>query len=538
MTHATCVTLEGVSYQLPDGSSLFSDLNLHLDQRHTGLVGRNGVGKSVLARLIAGDISPTAGRCLRTGKVYYLAQHITHAPGQTVADLAGVRPIINALERIEQGSTSQADFDAVGERWNIHQQLLDQLAQNNLKHLTPSTPTSRLSGGEAMRVALMGAFMTQANLLILDEPSNHLDREQRLALQAQLSHWPKGLLVISHDRELLEPMTRILELSALGLASYGGGYSFYAQAKAQQQSAAEQQLAHAKLERNRQEQRLREQAEQLERRQSRGSKSASTGNQAKILLGRQKERSQISNGKWQQHQQAARDALSVRVRQAASHVEGQQAVFVYAPTASQHSAAHIAELVKARLPYGVEALRTLSLTLSRGQRVALLGPNGCGKSTVLKVLAGQVPILTGLADIRVKTAYLDQHLALLNLESSVLEQLQALNRQFTESELRTRLAQLGLGAEQVNRPCAQLSGGERLKAAMACVFYAEQPAQLLLLDEPANHLDLASVQALESMLNQYPGTLVVTSHDEQFLDAIGITHRLSASPQGWLIDPV
>lgn len=538
MTHATCVTLEGVSYQLPDGSPLFSDLNLHLDQRHTGLVGRNGVGKSVLAHLIAGDIAPTAGRCLRTGKVYYLAQHITHAPGQTVADLAGVQPIINALERIEQGSTAPGDFDAVGEQWNIRQQLFDQLAHNNLGHLTPSTPTSRLSGGEAMRVALMGAFMSEAELLILDEPTNHLDREQRLALQAQLSHWPKALLVISHDRELLETMTRILELSALGLVSYGGGYSFYAQAKDQQQSAAEQQLAHAKLERNRQEQRLREQAEQLERRQARGNKSASSRNQAKILLGRQKERSQNSSGKFQQHQQAAREALSVRVRQAASLVERQQAVFVYAPTTSQHSAAHIAELVEARLPYGFEPLRILSLTLSRGQRVALLGPNGCGKSTVLKVLAGQVPILAGQADVHVKTAYLDQHLALLNLECSVLEQLQALNRQLSESELRTRLAQLGLGAEQVNRPCAQLSGGERLKAAMACVFYAEQPAQLLLLDEPANHLDLVSLLALENRLNQYTGTLVVTSHDQRFLDAIGITHRLIASANGWLIAAV
>ena len=538
MTHATCVTLEGVSYHLPDGSPLFSDLNLHLDQRHTGLVGRNGVGKSVLARLIAGDIAPTAGRCLRTGKVYYLAQHITHAPGQTVADLAGVQPIINALERIEQGSTAPADFDAVGEQWNIRQQLLDQLAHNNLGHLTPSTPTSRLSGGEAMRVALMGAFMSDAELLILDEPTNHLDREQRLALQAQLSHWPKALLVISHDRELLETMTRILELSALGLASYGGGYSFYAQAKAQQQSAAEQQLAHAKLERNREEQRLREQAEQLERRQARGNKSASTRNQAKILLGRQKERSQNSSGKCQQHQQTAREALSVRVRQAATQVEKQQAVFVYAPSTSQHSAAHIAELVDARLPYGFEPLRTLSLTLSRGQRVALLGPNGCGKSTVLKVLAGQVQTLAGQADVHVKTAYLDQHLALLNLECSVLEQLQALNRQLTESELRTRLAQLGLGAEQVNRPCAQLSGGERLKAAMACVFYAEQPAQLLLLDEPANHLDLVSLLALENMLNEFTGTLVVTSHDQRFLDAIGITYRLIASANGWLIAAV
>lgn len=538
MTHATCVTLEGVSYQLPDGSPLFSDLNLHLDQRHTGLVGRNGVGKSVLARLIAGDIVPTAGRCLRTGKVYYLAQHITHAPGQTVADLAGVQSIINALERIEQGSTAPGDFDAVGEQWNIRQQLLDQLAHNNLEHHTPSTPTSQLSGGEAMRVALMGAFMSDAKLLILDEPTNHLDREQRLALQAQLSHWPNALLVISHDRELLETMTRILELSALGLASYGSGYSFYAQAKAQQQSAAEQQLAHAKLERNRQEQRLREQAEQLERRQARGNKSAINRNQAKILLGRQKERSQNSSGKFQQHQQAAREALSVRVRQAASLVERQQAVFVYAPTTSQHSAAHIAELVEARLPYGFEPLRTLSLTLSRGQRVALLGPNGCGKSTVLKVLAGQVPIPAGQAGVHVKTAYLDQHLAMLNLECSVLEQLQALNRQLTESELRIRLAQLGLGAEQVNRPCAQLSGGERLKAAMACVFYAEQPAQLLLLDEPDNHLDLVSLLALENRLNQYTGTLVVTSHDQRFLDAIGITHRLIASASGWLIAAV
>lgn len=190
------------------------------------------------------------------------------------------------------------------------------------------------------------------------------------------------------------------------------------------------------------------------------------------------------------------------------------------------------------MPYGFEPLRTLSLTLSRGQRVALLGPNGCGKSTVLKVLSGQVSILAGQADVHVKTAYLDQHLALLNLECSVLEQLQALNRQLTESELRTRLAQLGLGAEQVNRPCAQLSGGERLKAAMACVFYAEQPAQLLLLDEPANHLDLVSLLALENRLNQYTGTLVVTSHDQRFLDAIGITHRLIASANGWLIAAV
>jgi len=270
MTHVTYVTLESVSYQLPDGSPLFSDLDLLLDQRHTGLIGRNGTGKSVLARLIAGNILPSSGRCQRNGSVYYLAQQISLEPELTVADLAGVRPILCALERIEQGSTTQSDFDCVGDQWNIRQQLLDQLAQNDLAHLTPSTPASALSGGEAMRVALMGAFLSAADLLILDEPSNHLDRQHRLVLHEQLQQWPNGLLVISHDRELLEHMERIVELSSLGLTSYGGNFSFYAQAKDQQQQSALQQLASAKVERKREEHALREQRERLERRQATG----------------------------------------------------------------------------------------------------------------------------------------------------------------------------------------------------------------------------------------------------------------------------
>ena len=534
MTHVTYVTLESVSYQLPDGSPLFSDLDLLLDQRRTGLIGRNGTGKSVLARLIAGNILPSSGRCQRNGSVYYLAQQISLEPELTVADLAGVRPILCALERIEQGSTTQSDFDCVGDQWNIRQQLLDQLAQNDLAHLTPSTPASALSGGEAMRVALMGAFLSAADLLILDEPSNHLDRQHRLVLHEQLQQWPNGLLVISHDRELLEHMERIVELSSLGLTSYGGNFSFYAQAKDQQQQSALQQLASAKVERKREEHALREQRERLERRQARGKQQASGSNQAKILLDRQKERSQSSSGKLRLQQDAARQALSTQIRLAARQVEQQQAVFVYPPAASLSAPVQIAELVDARLPQGAKHLRLVNLTLMRGQRIALVGPNGCGKSTLLKVLAGQLPVISGVARTCVTAAYLDQHLTFLQPGGSVLEQLRALNRELADGELRTRLAQLGLNAERINQPCAQLSGGEQLKAAMACVFYAQQPPQLLLLDEPANHLDLPSIEALESMLKQYRGTLIVTSHDEAFLHAIGITHRLEASTSGWL----
>ena len=538
MAHVTSVTLQGVSYHLPDGSSLFSDIDLHLDQRRTGLVGRNGVGKSILARIMAGDILPSTGRCIRNGTVYYLAQQVSPNPNHTLAELAGVQPVISALERIERGSSAQADFDCVGERWNIRQQLLGQLSRNKLAHLTLSTPASALSGGEAMRVALLGAFLSKADLLILDEPTNHLDHQHRLALHEQLQQWPEGLLVISHDRALLENMERIVELSPQGLTSYGGGYSFYAQAKTGQLQAAQQQLAAYRLERKRQEQTLREQRESLERKQSRGRKQAADANQAKILLGRQKERSQASSGKLRVQQDAAREQLSVQVRQAANQVEEQQAIFISAPQPCSGSPAQIAELIEARLPYGAQQLRRINLAVTRGQRIALTGPNGCGKSTLLKVLAGQLTVVSGQARTLVTSTYLDQHLGVLEPARSVLEQLQSLNRQLSEGELRTRLAQLGLNADRINLPSHRLSGGERLKAAMACVFYTQSPPQLLLLDEPANHLDLPSVQALESMLKHYPGTLIVTSHDDVFLAAIGITHRLMASPTGWLLCPV
>ena len=538
MAHVTSVTLQGVSYHLPDGSSLFSDIDLHLDQRRTGLVGRNGVGKSILARIMAGDLLPSTGYCIRNGTVYYLTQQVSHDPNHTLAELAGVQPVISALERIERGSSAQADFDCVGERWNIRQQLLDQLSRNKLAHLTLSTPASALSGGEAMRVALLGAFLSKADLLILDEPTNHLDYQHRLALHEQLQQWPEGLLVISHDRALLENMARIVELSPQGLTSYGGGYSFYAQAKAGQLQAAQQQLAAYRLERKRQEQTLREQRESLERKQSRGRKQAADANQAKILLGRQKERSQASSGKLRVQQDAAREQLAVQVRQAANQVEEQQAIFISAPQPCSGSPAQIAELIEARLPYGAQQLRRINLAVTRGQRIALTGPNGCGKSTLLKVLAGQLTVVSGQARTQVTSTYLDQHLGVLEPARSVLEQLQSLNRQLSEGELRTRLAQLGLNADRINLQSHRLSGGERLKAAMACVFYTQSPPQLLLLDEPANHLDLPSVQALESMLKHYPGTLIVTSHDDVFLAAIGITHRLMASPTGWLLCPV
>ena len=530
------LTLESVSYVLPDGNTLFSNLSEQFDLRHTGLVGRNGVGKSVLARILARQITPSAGRSVCSGRVHYLAQQISTFEHVSVSVLAGIHHVIDALERIEAGSSDPADFDQVADQWNIRDKLQLELEQNGLGHLTPHTPAHRLSGGEAMRVALIGARLANPDFLILDEPSNHLDRAHRRALIEYLQRWSGGLIVISHDRELLQTMSRIVELSTSGLRSYGGNYLFYRQTKNQENTSAIAQLERLKHERKREQQLLREKRERQQQRQSQGHKEARTANQAKILLGGQKNRSEASAGRLQRQQAQQLEALAEKVHDAAQQVDRSAQIVMHLEQAEHASRRLIAELREVELPFVQPHLKKIDLTLSSRQRVALIGNNGCGKSTLLKVLAGQMEPLSGHRAVLVQSAYLDQQLSLLNPDRSVIEQLLQVNHLAGEALLRMQLAQLGLNARHITVPSRLLSGGERLKATLACAIYAHPAPQLLLLDEPSNHLDLETLEALEGLLQQYPGALLVVSHDEEFLHRIRLSERLEATPQGWRLD--
>ncbi len=316
-----------------------------------------------------------------------------------------------------------------------------------------------------MRVALLGAFLDDADFLILDEPSNPLDGPARALLQARLAAWDGGLLLVSHDRELLEGMQRIVELSTLGLRSYGGGYSFYAQSREEAREAAERRLDQRRLERKRQTLAMREQQQRQERRQASGRREGKTANQAKILLGGFRERSEVSAGKLRNAHQAERERLDREVREAAREVEEASPLLLDSPDAGLAAQRRIVELKGAVLPHLRGPLREIDLLLSGPRRLALVGPNGSGKSTLLRLLAGQQAPLAGTCAVTVGAAYLDQRLSVLDHRRGVLEQLLEVNRSRGESWLRTRLAQLGLPAERLAQPCATLSGGERLKAA-------------------------------------------------------------------------
>jgi ATPase subunit of ABC transporter with duplicated ATPase domains len=528
------LTLHGVSCLLPDGRRLFSGLNETFDRRHTGLVGRNGVGKSVLARVLAGSWLPSSGRVTRQGATHYLAQEPARDPRITVAGAAGVADILEAIARIEAGSVDTVDHELVGTRWTVRHDLQQALQAQGLGYLDVDSHMDRLSGGEAARVAFAGALLSDADILILDEPTNHLDRYARRSLIDQLTLWRGGLIVVSHDRELLGQMERIVELSTLGLRSYGGNYELYAARSEQERADAEQELERRKSERSRQEATLRAQRERAERREARGDRGARAANQAPILLGRQKERSEMTAGHLRERQQAQRALLGERVGEAARLVDDKAMPVMRITDVSAHSPFRIASLEGVRLAYQESAKEKLDLAVTAGQRIGLVGPNGSGKSTLLRTLAGALAPLEGQRKAWTPVAYLDQQLAEVYPVMSPLQLLRRVASGSDQGDIRTWLAQVGIDARSVTLPSGQLSGGQRLACALIMAIHANPPAQLLLLDEPGNHLDLPALQALEAMLCAYEGALVVASHDEVFLGRINLTERIEATTKGWV----
>ena len=523
--------LHQVTCQFPTGDTLFGPLNLTLEPSLCALVGRNGSGKTRLLRLLAGLDEPASGHIERFGSHAWVAQQHVISPQTTLAELLGYDAIFAARKRIDSGDYQPDDLELLDGRWDVAERLSEAFINAQLPPFDPDKPAGELSGGERIRALLCGAFTAEADFMLLDEPTNHLDRQGRAWFYDQLHRFQGGVLVASHDRELLEQVPRILELSASGLRSYGGNYADYQTQRDTEQQAARAALEHAATERKRTRVRMQKEHDDSQRRSAKTLRTVDTLNIASFERVKYKGAAKERIGSWKKQHSEQNEALNAAVNKARERVEEDNPVMFTLPGSQIPEGKQVLVLEDLVLPH--VPVPPLNLRMDGPMRVALKGPNGCGKSTLLKTLLGEIAPRSGTCRVSVSCAYLDQHLSRLDLSQSVMTHLNLSHTPLEEGVLRTRLAQLQLGADKATLPLAELSGGERLKAALACVLWRAEATQLLLLDEPTNHLDLASVQAIEAALAGFPGALLVVSHDEAFLRGLTLTHEWVWEEAGW-----
>ncbi|WP_336996620.1 ABC-F family ATP-binding cassette domain-containing protein [Leclercia sp. UBA7405] len=523
--------LHQVTCQFPTGETLFGPLTLSLDNALCALVGRNGSGKTRLLRLLAGLEKPTSGHLERSGSCLYVAQQHDISPTTTLAELLGYEALFAARKRIDRGDYQPEDLELLDGCWDLHERLTEAFIDARLPAFDPDRYAAELSGGERVRALLCGAFTANADYLLLDEPTNHLDQQGRAWFYAALAQRKGRALVATHDRELLSQVPRILELGPAGLRSYGGNYADYQRQRNAEQQAARSALEHAATERKRERARMHKEHDDSLRRSAKTLRTVDNLNIASFERVKYKAAAKERPGSWRRQHNEQNITLNTAVSEARKRVEEDSPVMFTLPGSQIAQGKQVVVLEELVLPY--LALPPLNWRLEGPMRVAIRGPNGCGKSTLLKVILGECPPVSGTCRVSVKTAYLDQNLSRLDLSQSVMTHLNLHNTPLEEGVLRSRLAQLQLGAESVTLPLAELSGGERLKAALACVLWREETAQLLLLDEPTNHLDLASVQAIEAALADFPGAVIVVSHDNAFLENLALTHELLWREEGW-----
>ena len=522
------ITVSNLAWSTPDGRPVLSNIDLSFGPERTGLVGRNGVGKSTLLQLIAGELQPQAGAVSLSGTLGVLRQAVQVDPAQTLADLFGITDALALLARAERG---EADADALAHAdWTLEAKLGEALGRLGLE-MPADTRLGTLSGGQRTRLGLAALAFAEPDFILLDEPTNNLDRDGRRAVIDLLAGWRTGAIVVSHDRELLETLDAIVELTSLGATRYGGNFSHYRERKALELAAARHDLADAAKRVAEVDERTQATAERQARRNSAGRAKRAKGDIPRIQLNKLRSSAENTGGDNARLADRRRGKALEDAAEARRRIEILQPLTVAVPSTGLPTGKTVLRLDAASAGYASDRpiLRDLSFTISGPERIAVTGPNGSGKTTLLSVVTGRLAPSTGSVRVMVDFAMLDQEIGLLDPGSTIRDNFRRLNPEADETACRASLARFMFRADAALQAVGSLSGGQLLRAGLACVL-GVHPPQLLILDEPTNNLDLESIAAVEAGLSGYDGALLVVSHDEAFLEAIRITRRLELRP--------
>lgn len=520
--------LQNVSYTFPNKSIAFENISFHLaPQEKASLVGNNGIGKSTLFGLISGSTRPSSGEIQKNGSHYFVPQVFGQYNHLSIAEALNIDKKLNALDNILKGSIDEHDYTLLDDDWTIEDRSLQSLADWGLTDIDLRSPISLLSGGQKTKVFLSGIDIHEPQLVLLDEPSNHLDHSSRRKLYDYIMHSSKTLLIVSHDRQLLDLMNMTLEMTPHGIKRYGGNYKLYLEQKSIQLNALVDDIGSKEKELRKAKIKDRETAERRNKQDARGQRKQEKAGVSRIMMNTLKNKAENSTAKQKAVHQSKITELAKDLNVLRSSIPDLDKMKFDFQSTSVYDGKMLFEARNIQLTKVDEKSlwsTPLNILIRGGQRIAIQGDNGSGKTSLLKIILKQLQPQEGQClHVFEHAVYLDQEYNLLNNELTLFEQAQIFNISALQpSEINMRLKRFLFQPEDWNKQVAVLSGGEKLRLTLCCLTVSPIAPDIIILDEPTNNLDMQNVQILTHAINSYKGTLIVVSHDTTFLEDIAI----------------
>ncbi len=521
------LNLHELAYRYPNKEILFDQLNLSIHRRDKiALIGANGAGKSTLLRLMASELTPSSGSVSWDTLPYYIPQLTDQFSDWSVARVLQAEDKLRALHQILSGCVTEEDLNILDNDWLIEDRCLAALAHWQLNDIDLSQQLATLSGGQKTRVFLAGIFTAQSEIVLLDEPSNHLDTAARAILYNYIRSTKDTLVVVSHDRTLLNLLDTVMELESGGITVFGGNYDFYTAQKAIAQKALEQDLQSREGALRKAKETEKAAMERQHKLDTRGKGKQEKAGLPRIVMNTLRNNAERSTARLKGVHTEKVNALSQELSQLRSEMSHTASMKLDLDNSCLYSGKTLVKAQSINFSYGKQSLWDIALNFNivSGERLAIKGANGSGKSTLLKMILGELLPLDGaLERAPMKTIYIDQDYSLIDLKLSVYDQAQSFNTgALQEHEIKIRLNRYLFGKDSWDKPCSALSGGERMRLALCCITIGQHAPDMIVLDEPTNNLDIKNTEILTAGINSYQGTLVVVSHDEHFLKETGI----------------
>lgn len=523
--------LQNISYTHPSKDLLFSDINLTVNNHEkTALIGNNGVGKSTLLKIIASELQPSSGQINIDAEPYYVPQIFGQFNHLTIAQALRIEGKLNALKDILNGNTSEENFNLLNDDWTIEDRCKEALNFWQLDGLDLSQKMETLSGGQKTKVFLAGISIHQPELVLLDEPSNHLDVSGRQLLYSFIKSTKSTLIVVSHDRKLLNLLDTICELSKHGVKVYGGNYDFYKEQKQIENNALSQDIQSKEKELRKAKEKERETLERQQKLDSRGRGKQEKAGVARIMLNTLRNNAENSTSKMKSVHTEKIGSVSQELQELRSSLPDIDKMKFGFDNSALHKGKILFTANDLNFSYDTQPLWTenLNFKITSGERIALKGKNGSGKTTLIKLILGNIEPQTGTvyrADN--KSVYIDQDYSLIDDKLKVYEQAEQFNTSaLQEHEIKIRLNRFLFTKEDWDKSCNALSGGEKMRLMLCCLTINNQSPDIIILDEPTNNLDIQNIEILTRAINEYRGTLIVVSHDETFLEQTNIERTI------------